>query len=136
MAAARSSERGLHSVLVGAEDQEATGSGQGEGAVAGDGPVRQELLSAQIGAVEAEQAEVATPGGSPGDAAKKVMLGGDQARAVPHQQVRHHRQTTIAADLLLGSLGELIGGETLKLLLTGIGGDQTQTQDGGNGQSE
>ena len=32
--------------------------------------------------------------------------------------------------------GDLVGGKTLELLLTGIGGDQTQTQDGGNGKSD
>jgi hypothetical protein len=40
------------------------------------------------------------------------------------------------AELHLSRTGDLVGGETLELLLTGIGGDQTQTQDGGNGQPE
>jgi hypothetical protein len=40
------------------------------------------------------------------------------------------------AELQLSRTGELVGGKTLELLLTGIGGDQTQTQDGGNGKSD
>jgi len=40
------------------------------------------------------------------------------------------------AKLQLSRTGDLAGGKTLELLLTGIGGDQTQTQDGGNSKSD
>jgi hypothetical protein len=40
------------------------------------------------------------------------------------------------AELQLSRTGDLVGGETLELLFTGIGGDQTQAHGGGNGQSE
>ena len=40
------------------------------------------------------------------------------------------------AKLQLSRTGDLVGGKTLKLLLTGIGGSQTQAQGGGNGKSE
>lgn len=40
------------------------------------------------------------------------------------------------AKLLLSRMGDLVGSKTLELLLTGIGGDQTQAQSGGSGKSE
>jgi hypothetical protein len=40
------------------------------------------------------------------------------------------------AELLLSRAGDLVGGETLELLFTRIGGDQTQAHGGGGGKSE
>ena len=63
------------------------------------------------------------------------MLGGDQAGTVVHDQAGQHRQASLMAKLLLSRTGDLVGGKTLELLLTGIGGSQTQAQGGGGGKS-
>ena len=136
MAPARSLNGRLRGGPIGAQDEETTGSSQGEGAVAGDRPVRKKALPTQIGAVQADQSKIPTLRSGESDPAEHIMLGGNQAGAIAHQQVGHHRQTTITAEFLLGGLGELVSGEAFELLLTRIGDDQAEAEGSQHGDPE